>query len=225
MKLVFISDIHANYEALYPLRDELRGADRIVCLGDMVGYYCQVNQVIDFLRDLGALCVLGNHDCYLLYGCPEYVNPAVRFGIDVAEETITPANRSWLGSLPLVWGGCLGGRSMLFVHGSPWDPISHYLYADSPRLEELNAFAFDLIACGQTHRLLLDEGQRPHRINPGSVGQPRDVATQASLITLDTATMTYREVRRSFDPEPVIALARTHGAGDWIWKQRARDGR
>lgn len=225
MKLAFISDIHANYEALNGLRDVLDAADRIICLGDVVGYYCQVNEVIDFLRDAKALCILGNHDDFLLRGFPADVNPAVRFGIEMADRIITPQNRAWLESLPLVWGGRLDGRAVLLAHGSPWDPISHYLYADSPLLDQLNAFAFDAIAFGQTHRLLLDANQRPHRINPGSIGQPRDMITQSSVIMLDTTTMIYQEIRRSFDPAPVIELARARGAGDWIDKYLSGVGR
>ena len=218
MKLVFISDIHSNFEALRSIKDELLEADRIVCLGDVLGYYCQVNEVIDFLRNAGALCVLGNHDHYLLAGYPQDANPAVRFGMDVADKIITSVNRAWLGTLPLVWGGRLGGISLLLAHGSPWDPLTHYLYNDNTMLESLSSFKFDVVAFGQTHRLYLNTDRRPHRLNPGSVGQPRDLPDQSSYITLDTETMIYHEKRCAFDPAPVIKLAMEYGAGNWITK-------
>lgn len=218
MRLVFISDIHGNFEALRSVKKELLEADRIVCLGDMLGYYCQVNEVIDFLRNARALCVLGNHDHYLLAGCPQDANPAVHFGIDAADKIITPDNRAWLGTLPFVWGGRLGGVSLLLAHGSPWDPLAHYLYKDNAMIEGLGSFKFDVVAFGQTHRLYLNTDSRPHRLNPGSIGQPRDLINQPSYITLDTATMTYHEGRSMFDPMPVIRLAREYGAGNWIAK-------
>lgn len=218
MRLAFISDIHGNFEALRSIKDELLEADRIVCLGDALGYYCQVNEVIDFLRNAEALCVLGNHDHYLLEGCPHDANPSVRFGIQAAEKIITPANRAWLKTLPLVWGGRLGGISLLLAHGSPWDPLAHYLYNDNAMLEGLSSFKFDAVAFGQTHRLYLNTERSPHRLNPGSVGQPRDLTCQSSYITLDTGTMTYHERRCAFDPAPVIKLAMEYGAGDWITK-------
>lgn len=218
MKIIFISDIHANFEALKLIEEDLLMADRVICLGDVIGYYCQVNEVIDLLRKIGVLCVMGNHDHYLFSGCPHDANPSVRFGIDIADKIITSVNRDWLRTLPLVWGGQMDGRSLFLVHGSPWDPLSHYLYDDNPMLAKLDSFNFDIIAFGQTHRLHLDVKHKPHRLNPGSVGQPRDLLNQLSYIELETATMTYREVRKVFDPALVIKLALGYGAGVWIKK-------
>lgn len=218
MKIALISDIHANYEALRLWDDVLRDADQIVCLGDVTGYYCQVNEVIDALRGYDVLCILGNHDYFVLHGCPPNANPAVRFGVDVADRMITPQNRAWLASLPAIWGGYFGGKLALLAHGSPWNPIADYLYADHPRLVALDDFACDLVAFGQTHRMLLHADAAPVRVNPGSIGQPRDEMARSSLVIWDTERMTYQPLRRSFDPDPVIRLARQQGAGDWINK-------
>ena len=111
MRLALISDIHANFEALRALSDVLAEADQVLCLGDLVGYYCQVNEVIDYLRSLNALCLMGNHDNFLLHGYPPDALPAVRFGIEFADRVIDAGHRQWLASLPLAWGGFLGGRS------------------------------------------------------------------------------------------------------------------
>ena len=50
MKLALISDIHANYIALETVKSDLEQADLVLCLGDFVGYYCQVNEVLDYVR-------------------------------------------------------------------------------------------------------------------------------------------------------------------------------
>ena len=218
MRLAFISDIHANFVALDTLTDVLEGTDHIFCLGDVVGYYCQVNEVIDCLRQWGALCILGNHDHFLLHGCPPHVSPAVRFGIDYADRVISDSNRQWLGTLPLTWGGMAGNRSILLVHGSPWQPLEGYLYADNPQLEQMDQFAFDLIAFGQTHRALQRMARKPSLLNPGSVGQSRDRLAQACAMIVDSSTLSVEVIERPFDAGRVLELAVANGAGEWIGK-------
>jgi predicted phosphodiesterase len=109
------------------------------------------------------------------------------------------------------------GFSALLVHGAPWDPLEAYLYADNPRLVELEDLDFDLVAFGQTHRALVRDG-RPILLNPGSVGQSRDAVAEACAAVLDTETRTVERVRRRYDARPVIALARANGAGAWVEK-------
>ena len=218
MKVALISDIHANAQALNTLADVLSDADKVLCLGDLTGYYCQVNEVIDTVRRLNALCVLGNHDHFLINGCPEDAPASVQFGIDFARKTITPDHHKWLASLPLTWAGVIGGCSILMMHGSPWHPLTDYLYADNPALTRLNEFDYDVIACAQTHRVFLQIEHRPFLLNPGSVGQPRDISACATAMILDTDTITVTTIKRAFDPEPVIQLAMRHGAQEWISK-------
>lgn len=218
MRLAFISDVHANFEALDALSDVLAGADRIFCLGDMVGYYCQVNEAIDRLRQLGALCILGNHDNFLLNGCPPDAKPAVQFGIEQADLLISDSNRQWLGTLPLTWGIIVGGRSILLVHGSPWQPLEGYLYADNPQMARLDQFDYDMIVWGQTHRALQRLDRKPILLNPGSVGQSRDRRARACAMIVDTATMAVEIIECPYDSGPVMELAIANGAGEWISK-------
>jgi putative phosphoesterase len=218
VQLAFISDIHANFEALCSLDDVLTQADLVVCLGDLVGYYCQVNEVIDYVRRMNALCLLGNHDSFLLSGCPTNALPAVRFGIDYADHTVSADNRQWLKGLPLTWGGFLGKRSLLLVHGSPWRPLSDYLYAGTPTLTQLDLFDYDVVAFGQTHRAMARLDRRPCLLNPGSVGQSRDIAANACALMLNTETMTVEKIQRKYDATRVIELAVQNGAGEWITK-------
>jgi predicted phosphodiesterase len=96
--------------------------------------------------------------------------------------------------------------------------MGDYLFPDNEKLRALDDFNFDVIAFGQTHRPFLRWDQRPLLVNPGSVGQPRDRASMASFVMLDSETLTAKTVRRSFDSQRVIALARAHGAEDWVTK-------
>jgi putative phosphoesterase len=218
MRLAFVSDLHANFEAVRQLEDILHAVDRVVCLGDFVGYYCQVNEVFDFIRPLNPLAILGNHDRFLLNGCPGDVNAAVRFGVEYAARVIHPAHREYLEALPWCWGGTLDGMSFLLAHGSPWRPLEDYLTSGSSLLMTLDRFDYDVIVVGQTHRVMQNTDQRPWLLNPGSVGQSRDLRAQACALVLDTATMQVAKIQKNYDADPVVELARRNGAGSWITK-------
>jgi hypothetical protein len=76
-------------------------------------------------------------------------------------------------------------------------------------------FAFDLIAFGQTHRPLMIAGQ-PTLVNPGAVGQSRHQPALACAARFDSDSMSITPIAVPYDPQPVIELARSHGAADWI---------
>src|SRR5208282_3156142 len=64
VKLALISEVHANVEALQATLNDIapQSVDRIVCLGDIVGYNTNPGDCIALLRDVQALCIAGNHD-------------------------------------------------------------------------------------------------------------------------------------------------------------------
>ncbi|MBD3177176.1 MAG: metallophosphoesterase [Armatimonadia bacterium] len=221
MRVALISDIHANHHALTALSGSLDSADRVLCLGDLVGYYCEVNEVIDRLREMEAICVRGNHDQFLLTGVPESASEHVRWGIEHAAGSISEDNLAYLWRSPLSLGIELAGRRILLTHGSPWRPLEDYLYADNPELDRLAHFDYDVIGLGQTHRPLSRDDSRPMVINPGSVGQSRHRRAVACAALLDTASLTVTHVEVQYDPDPVMALARANGAGEWIAKHLA----
>lgn len=218
MKILIISDIHANYEALKAIQDVCENVDKIICLGDFVGYYCQVNETLDLIRQWKPLCLLGNHDFFLINSCPPAAPASVRFGIEYARRTISSDHLAWLSELPLTWGGFIDKHSFLFFHGSPWKPLTDYLYEDDLSTSNLACFDYDVIAFGQTHRACMRTGQRPLLINPGSVGQSRNRAGYSCAVLLDTHDMSLINIERAYNVQKVIDLAVKNGAGDWITK-------
>jgi putative phosphoesterase len=196
VRVAVVADIHANAPALSALGDVLDSADHVVCLGDLVGYYCDVNEVISEVRRVNATCVTGNHDWFLLHGYPENAAEAVRFGIEYADRVIDPEHRSWLAAQPLSWSGVIDSQVWLLCHGSPWRPLNDYLYEDNPQLERLSEFDCDVVAFGQTHRPLLREHVRPLLLNPGSVGQSRHATGIACAAVVDTETMSCELIER-----------------------------
>ena len=105
------------------ISNELESVDTIIVLGDIIGYYFQVNEVIDYLKGHNALCVLGNHDYYLLHSYPSTALQPVKFGIDFANTVITQENRNWLLNLPQIRTLIIDNYSFLLCHGSPLGPI------------------------------------------------------------------------------------------------------
>lgn len=218
MNVLILSDLHANYAAIKPLKAAAAEADLVLCLGDLVGYYCQVNEVLDFVRGVNAISVRGNHDEYLLSGCPPKAPEAVRFGIEYADHVIQADHRRWLAALPLIWGGALDRSSVLISHGSPFRPLTDYLYPNKIAGFPLDRFDFDTLAFGQTHVPFVDSSRRPLLLNPGSVGQSRISPGIACAARLVTDTNTVELLRYPYDTQEVIDLAVKNGAQGWIRK-------
>ena len=125
MKLGFISDIHGNYEALKSVlsyMDQLNISE-IYSLGDVAGYYTQINECCNELIERRIPNIMGNHDWYLTNNeeCPDtsFANEC----LDYQRGVITKKNLLWLKSSHIK--GSFGGIQM--VHGGWNDPIDEYL--------------------------------------------------------------------------------------------------
>lgn len=220
MRIAIISDLHANYEAMKAIAYDVESADVVLCLGDILGYYTQVNETMDWVRKFVSHTVLGNHDYFVLNGCPSGMPDAVRFGVEYAAKHIDPDHASWLSQLQTTWQGNLRGKSYLLAHGSPWNPLEDYLYADSPALDKLDRLPSDVIAVGQTHRYLKRNSGNKLRINPGSVGQSRDFDSRscACAVIVHSKSLEVQRIIQPYDSSKVIDAARRNGAGSWIDK-------
>ena len=201
MPTLLLSDIHGNIVALEAVLEHAakEGYDRVVFLGDAVGYYPDGNAVVEKLRSLNARGVMGNHDAWLLtldvLEAEGYVFDILRWQADRIEEE----NWAWLAELP--WK--IDEGSWLAIHGSPCDPL---VYVDELEVarEAFGCTEARWAFHGHTHLAgaytALDGPNGPwvrHRpftepsnhlkigpkarvlVNPGSVGQPRDGLPQA----------------------------------------------
>ncbi|HEV8259251.1 MAG TPA: metallophosphoesterase family protein, partial [Burkholderiales bacterium] len=126
MRVLVISDIHANYTALEAVLADAGPADEIWCLGDLVGYGPDPNAVVEQVRELPQLtCLLGNHDVAVIGKMPfETFNGDARRSLIWTERVMTADNMDFLRSLP----GSLKVRGeATLAHGSPRDPIWEYI--------------------------------------------------------------------------------------------------
>jgi len=186
-QVAFISDVHSNLEALEAVLDEV-GTLKVFCAGDMVGYGASPNEVVRLLRDIGATCVLGNHDAASLTGDVGDFNPRAAMAAIWTSKHLSEESKNFLGSLPREVSTKIGGKSVYMAHGSPDDTMWEYVrpstHADlfDYYLQKVHA---DVMALGHTHLAFQWRSDSGGLVfNPGSVGQPRNGDTRASFAIL-----------------------------------------
>ncbi len=219
-RVAVIADIHGNEPALAAVLAELdrAGISTIYCLGDLVGYYCQINEVIATLRERRAITILGNHDHALAHLGGEI--PRSRSATEVLKRQlayIEPDHLAWLGALPRSLELEHGGRRYYAVHGGLDDPMDEYIRTIEPAYLERHAFTHDVLLTGQTHvPLHVVLGAKAHA-NPGSVGQPRDGDPRASYLVLDGADLVFHRV--AYDVGALVARMQELGFPDYLTKK------
>lgn len=231
MRLAVVSDLHANREAFVAVLDEIerRGADAIVCLGDVVGYGPDPEACVDLVRERCGVTVLGNHDAAVARDEGLAVLP--RDG-----QAAARLHRDWLGAERLAWLAALPlvveTHGVTLAHAAPADPGSW------PRLDsfqsvqtQFEAFATDICFVGHSHRPAVASNRvgvtrvRPgHRylINVGSVGQPRDGDPRAAFGLYDTEAVAYELVRVHYDHARTQARIAERGLPDGLGVRLAR---
>jgi predicted phosphodiesterase len=230
MRILVISDIHANYTALQAVLQDAGPADETWCLGDLVGYGPDPNAVIEQVRELPKLtCVLGNHDVAVLGKMAlEAFNGDARRSLTWTEAVLTADNMDFLGSLPQY--PKVRGEVTL-AHGSPRDSIWEYIL--NTLSARLNFDHFDTPYCfvGHSHvQCIFQRDNEKDRVtmeitkvgepfpltlrailNPGSVGQPRDRDPRAAYAFYDNQKGTWEPRRVAYDFTEVQSRIREAG--------------
>jgi diadenosine tetraphosphatase ApaH/serine/threonine PP2A family protein phosphatase len=205
VRILVISDIHGNLEALRTVLRAAGPVEAVWCLGDTVGYGPEPDACVQAVRDLPHTAVLGNHDSAAIGTLDlEAFNPDAAAAARWTAERLSDETRDFLGQLPL----SREVDEFTLAHGSPRDPLWEYLLDARSAAANLAHFTTTCCLVGHTHlpavfssrrgrqRLAyaqdgdeLDLGEEGVRfiLNPGSVGQPRDHDPRASYLLLDTA--------------------------------------
>lgn len=156
MKALILSDIHANQAALESVLNATKGRyDVIWCLGDVVGYGPRPNECVEMIREVAAICVMGNHDLAVL-GKPgmdvEAFNPYAQQAVLWTRETLTKENMAYLAELPDQPVRPIEGDALLLTHASPREPVSEYIMTPSIAMENFGAFREGICLVGHTHK-------------------------------------------------------------------------
>jgi len=245
-----LSDIHGNLAALEAVLEDIaqQNVDRIVCLGDIVGYGPHPCACLDITREFD-FCVLGNHDSSALFD-PEGFNSAAeqaifwtRSQLEISGDPEESRRRmEYLCELPRT----VREENVLFVHGSPRGPTNEYVFPEdiqnSKKMEKLFSLVPHLCFQGHTHMPGIftshhsflrpievqtgygtgDVSQRL-MINVGSVGQPRDGDRRSCYVIFDGDVVQFRRVE--YDVERTVREIEAEPELDNFLGHRLRDGR
>jgi len=214
VRVAVVSDIHANLPALEAVMAAIESeqTDELWCLGDLVGYGAQPDECVARVRDSAAVCLAGNHDLVVAGAIDMSVfaadaGAAARWTV----ETIRPETLEYL--LTLSPSGQRDGVEL--YHASIRDPVWEYVIDDRTAQYCLERQSSRLALIGHSHvplvwgyadgrfvggmapgDTMLELGEGPFLLNPGSVGQPRDGDPRAAFLILDAtaSTATWRRV-------------------------------
>lgn len=213
MRILLLSDIHANLEALEACLAAAPPFDFVANLGDLVGYGASPNEVVERSRDLGKVFVRGNHD-KAVTGLLELddFNPMAAAAAIWTRDQLSSEHLEWLRVLPQGPIPLRDYPHVQLVHGSPGDEDA-YVVSIGDALVPLITDATPVTFFGHTHLQggffangSSADGFRPeyrsvgkpesvalqlkastrYMINPGSVGQPRDGDWRAAFGLFDT---------------------------------------
>ncbi|MDO9299999.1 MAG: metallophosphoesterase family protein [Anaerolineales bacterium] len=229
MRVLVISDIHANYTALVTVLNDAGQVDETWCLGDLVGYGPDPNAVVEEVRDIPNLtCILGNHDMAAIGKMPlEAFNGDARRSLAYHEKVLSASNMDFMRSLSA--SVKVRGEATL-AHGSPRDPLWEYILNALSAQVNFDHFETPWCFVGHSHIqcvFALDDKShvtvnqtkadqtitlRPKMIlNPGSVGQPRDRDPRAAYAIYDTTARTWTPRRVAYNIAEVQEHIRAAG--------------
>lgn len=217
MRVLVISDIHANLAALEAVLDAAGKVHAVWCLGDVVGYGPNPNECVELLQEQPALtCLLGNHDSASIGEMSVATfNREARMVVEWTQSVLSRETVQFLEERPLI----SIMDDVTLVHGSPRQPIYEYLLDVKSASENLSYFENDYCFIGHSHLPLMftsypeekdvklrfppfgeEVRLRPRTfVNPGSVGQPRDRDPRASFAIYDTDSHSWILQRVQYD--------------------------
>jgi diadenosine tetraphosphatase ApaH/serine/threonine PP2A family protein phosphatase len=236
--LALFSDIHANRQAFSACLDFARaqGAERIICLGDYVGYGADPEWAVETVMDLvehGAVAVRGNHD-NAVGTTAESMNAEAQAAIEWTRGRLSAAQRRFLAELPLT----RQEEDRLYVHSEAGNPQKwRYVQNTSDAARSMLATSAHVTFCGHIHMPALYSMSSAAKMTSfvptsgvpvqllagrswlavlGSVGQPRDGDPAASFAMFDTETAEITYCRVAYDVEAAAKRIRENGLPLWL---------
>jgi len=216
MRVLVISDIHANFVALEAVLNHAPQYEAVWCLGDLVGYGPNPNECVERVRNLPNLkCLVGNHDKAVLDEIDiNAFNGDARTAVSWTQSVSAHATLDYLRALPET--DAYG--EYFLTHGSPRQPVWEYILDRYTAKENFPYFTSRYCLVGHTHTPIIyreahgdcyEEAPNYRQvralandrliINPGSVGQPRDNNPDAAYAVLDTDANLWEYRRVPYD--------------------------
>lgn len=218
MKIAIISDIHGNILGLKRVLSDLPLIDKIICAGDITGYYPFVNEVVEEFRHNSIFSVKGNHDQYLINGeAPKDKKEEIKNSVQRMKKLISKESFDYIKNLPEYIKTTIDKRGVLITHGSPWNHLEERIYPDYPNFNRFLNIDADVVILGHTHYPFVKKVGKITIVNPGSCGQPRD-NNRLSYIIWDTKINSFENKRLAWDIEKFIKEAKLLGIEDSLFE-------
>ena len=200
MLVGIIADVHGNLAAFKAVLGALGklGPARIICAGDLVGYYTFPDEVIALAQKHKVHSIAGNHERAVLGGDLTGLNEMAAEAARWTAARLAPASRDTIRRLPPRDRLELGGRRILVVHGSPRDD-DEYVFPLTADLWPFKDLDVDVLVMGHTHVQWKGRFGGLVAVNPGSVGQPRDRDPRAAFATIETRDLSVELGRVDYD--------------------------
>ena len=216
MNIAILADIHANSHALDTVYKDLEQneCEAILVLGDLVGYYYSPSYVVDKIKnDSRCVVIKGNHEKLLLRAIndkkfADNCHKKYGSGLNIAMKTLSEDQLDWIKELPESKALEIGGLKLTLHHGSD-KHIDEYIYPDvsEKRLSRVVTES-DYVFFGHTHYPAVFPRDDCVIVNPGSVGQPRDLGSVASYVILNTENCSIVNKRLPFANRRLMETAK-----------------
>jgi len=212
MKVLIVSDIHANWVALRAVLDAELDRDEIVCLGDLVNFGPQPLECVSWAEESSnsAIFVQGNHDYAVGLDadprCSTFYAKLAAGTQKFTEKLLSTESKRFLAELKPSAFFHLGESSCFCCHATPKDRLYGFIPPSAaPALWESEVTLVqnpNFLFCGHTHLPLKRQIGRTLIVNPGSVGLPNDADPRASYAIWEDGHVTLRRV--AYNVEEVI---------------------
>jgi predicted phosphodiesterase len=228
MIFLIFSDLHSNLEALYAFQKNIASInhDVKVCLGDTVGYGADPNPCLDWVKENSEIILAGNHD-FAAVGKTDtaYFNRYARKSCEWTKTELTSDNQEFLSSLPID----IEKLGVHWSHSSPYQPKRWHYVTSAMDQRQFEHFEKPVCFLGHTHIPLILEltpdgvtneysvtemtlkKDCRYMINPGSLGQPRDLNPNPSFVTYDAEKSLIKYHRFSYDIQSAQEKIRQQG--------------
>lgn len=234
MKVLLLSDIHGNLEALEAVlsESEKHKWKEIWFLGDLAGYGPETDKCFRLLQLYNLVYIPGNHDLYLAGKLSR--NVFSREALQALLLTGSNVKKDFLDILKAI-PAMQKRKGITLVHGSPLNPSTDYILFEDEAIEAFDSFRGRCCLYGHTHRQgyflksgntiswnipeigepLCYKGVRV-LVNPGSVGQPRDKDPRAAWAIMDLKKKEIQFYRTAYDIEKTQAKMKAIGSSDFL---------
>lgn len=204
MIIAILSDAHGNRlffdKCIHRLDESSPG--KLFFLGDAYGYFDDGDYIIDELIKRNAIILKGNHEAMLVGEHEIDQDKDILYRLEKRRKTISSDRKKYLKKLSPVYSCTIDELRLLFVHGSPENPLYGYLYEDNKNYDWNDDY--DYIFMGHTHRSFCKKIVKANQsvttyVNVGSCGLPRDKGCEPSFCLFDTVTGEIRLIRERID--------------------------